>query len=112
MDLNGWTENPGRNRRAAIDRAERALESAGDDPATLVYAAHALAYFGENIDAVIALVDRALALNPSFAGGWLMSAQIRIWAGQLDLAIAHAGRAIRNPVLQHPGPGQAASTEG
>ena len=103
IDLNGWTENPGRNRRAAIDRAERALESAGDDPATLVYAAHALAYFGENIDAVIALVDRALALNPSFAGGWLMSAQIRIWAGQPDLVIAHAGRAIRLSPCDFPG---------
>jgi adenylate cyclase len=75
-----------------------ALESAGDDPIALVYAAHPLAYFGENIGAVIALVDRALALNPSFARGWLVSAQIRIWAGQLDLAIAHVGRAMRlNP---------------
>jgi TolB-like protein/class 3 adenylate cyclase/tetratricopeptide (TPR) repeat protein len=104
IDLNGWTENPGQNRRAAIDRAERALESAGDDPGTLVYAAHALAYFGENIDAVIALVDRALALNPSFARGWLLSAQIRIWAGQLDLAIAHVGTAIRLSPRDLPGP--------
>jgi adenylate cyclase len=104
IDINGWTENPGQNRRAAIDRAERALESAGDDPGTLVYAAHALAYFGENIDAVIALVDRALALNPSFARGWLMSAQIRIWAGQLDLAIAHVGTAIRLSPRDLPGP--------
>jgi adenylate cyclase len=95
MDVNGWTEELGQNRRAAIGCAERALESAGDDPVTLVYAAHALAYFGENIDAVIALVDRALALNPSFARGWLLSAQIRIWAGQLDLALEHAGRAMR-----------------
>jgi TolB-like protein len=104
IDLNGWTENPGQNRRAAIDSAERALESAGDDPGTLVYAAHALAYFGENIDAVIALVDRALALNPSFARGWLLSAQIRIWAGQLDLAIAHVGTAIRLSPRDLPGP--------
>jgi TolB-like protein/class 3 adenylate cyclase len=103
IDLNGWTEDRGQNRRAAIDCAERALESAGDDPVTLVYAAHALAYFGENIDAIIALVDRALALNPSFAGGWLMSAQIRIWAGQPDLAIAHVGRAIRLSPRDYPG---------
>ena len=93
----------GQNRRAAICCAERALESAGDDPVTLVSAAHALAYFGENFDAVIALVDRALALNPSFARGWLMSARIRIWAGQLDLAIAHAGRAIRLSPRELPG---------
>ena len=103
LDLNGWTEDRGQNRRDAIDRAARALESAGDDPVTLVYAAHPLAYFGENIDAVLALVDRALALNPSFGGGWLMSAQIRVWAGQLDLTIEHVGRAIRLSPRDHPG---------
>ena len=102
-DLNGWTEDRGENRRAAIDRAERGLESAGDDPVTLVYAAHALAYFGEDIGAAIALVDRALALNPSYAGGWRMSAQIRIWAGQLDLVIAHVGRAMRLSPRDAPG---------
>jgi adenylate cyclase len=103
IDLNGWTENRERNRRAAIEHAERALEAAGDDPDTLVYAAHALAYFGENIDAMLALVDRALGLNPSFALGWVMSAQLRIWAGQPDLAIEHVERAMRlNPrVLSH-----------
>jgi len=103
MDVNGWTEELGQNRRAAIGCAERALESAGDDPVTLVLAAHALAYFGENFDAVIGLVDRALAFNPSFSRGWLMSARIRIWAGQLDLAIAHAGRAIRLSPRDRPG---------
>jgi tetratricopeptide (TPR) repeat protein len=103
MDVNGWTEELGQNRRAAIGCAERALESAGDDPVTLVLAAHALAYFGENFDAVIGLVDRALAFNPSFARGWLMSARIRIWAGQLDIAIAHAGRAIRLSPRDLPG---------
>ena len=103
MDVNGWTEELGQNRRVAIGCAERALESAGDDPVTLVLAAHALAYFGENFDAVIGLVDRALAFNPSFSRGWLMSARIRIWAGQLDLAIAHAGRAIRLSPRDRPG---------
>jgi adenylate cyclase len=103
MDVNGWTEELSQNRRAAIGRAERALESAGDDPVALVLAAHALAYFGENFDAVIGLVDRALAFNPSFARGWLMSARIRIWAGQLDLAIAHAERAIRLSPRDLPG---------
>jgi len=103
MDVNGWTDELGQNRRAAIGCAERALESAGDDPVTLVLAAHALAYFGENFDAVIGLVDRALAFNPSFARGWLMSARIRIWAGQLDLAIAHAERAIRLSPRDLPG---------
>jgi tetratricopeptide (TPR) repeat protein len=44
---------------------------------------------------MIALVDRALALNPSFARGWYMSGQIRIYAGQLDLAIEHVKTSLR-----------------
>jgi adenylate cyclase len=54
-----------------------------------------LAYFGENIDAMIALVDRALALNPSFARGWFRSGVLRIWAGQPDLAIEHIEISLR-----------------
>ena len=34
IDTNGWAENRAQDRSAAIDRAERALESAGDDPDT------------------------------------------------------------------------------
>ena len=55
----------------------------------------ALACFGEDIDAMIALVDRALAFNPSYARGWHISGFLRLWTGQTDLAIEHAGRALR-----------------
>jgi len=36
-----------------------------------------LAYFGEDIGAMMGLLDRALALNPSFARGWYLSGIIR-----------------------------------
>jgi adenylate cyclase len=58
-----------------------------DDPGVLANAAYALAYFGEDIGAMMALVDRALALNPSFARGWYISGVIKLWAGQPDIAI-------------------------
>jgi adenylate cyclase len=58
----------------------------------------ALAYFGEDIDAMVSLVDRALALNPSFARGWHTSGVLRIWAGQTDIAIEHIKTSLRlNP---------------
>jgi hypothetical protein len=41
--------------------------SGGDDPGVLANAVDALFYFGEDLGAMMALVDRALALNPSFA---------------------------------------------
>jgi TolB-like protein len=77
------------------DFARRALEVAGDDPGVLANAAYTLASFGEDIGAMMALVDRALALNPNFAHGWFISGILRVWAGQPDLAIDHAETALR-----------------
>ena len=83
------------DRLKGIDFARRALEVAGDDPGVLVHAAFALAYFGEDIESMIALVDRGLALNPNFAGGWWISGILRLWAGQPDIAIEHAEASLR-----------------
>ena len=44
---------------------------------------------------MIGLVDRALALNPSFARGWFVSGILRLWAGQPDLAIEHVETSLR-----------------
>jgi adenylate cyclase len=83
------------DRLKGADFARRALEVAGDDPGILTNAAFALAYFGENIAAMMALVDRALALNPNFARGWHISGSLRLWAGQPDIAIEHEEAALR-----------------
>jgi len=68
---------------------------AGGDPSVLADAAMALAVLGEDLDAMIALVDRALAVNPSFARGWYISGFLRLWTGQTDLAIEHGKLALR-----------------
>jgi TolB-like protein/class 3 adenylate cyclase len=91
----GWAEEPETSRRKAIDLARQALQVAENDPGTLVNAAFALANFGEDIGAMTGLVDRALALNPSFARGWFLSGVLRIWAGQPDLAIEHVETSLR-----------------
>jgi adenylate cyclase len=83
------------DRTKGADFARRALEVAGDDPGILANAAVPLAYFGEDIGAMTALVDRALALNPSFARGWHLSGLLRMWAGQPDIAIEHVDAALR-----------------
>jgi tetratricopeptide (TPR) repeat protein len=41
------------------------------------------------------LVDRALALNPSYARGWHISGILRGWVGQSDIAIEHVQTALR-----------------
>jgi len=91
----GWAEAPETNRHKAIDLARQALQAAPNDPDTLAYAAFVLAQLGEDIGAMMGLVDRALALNPSFARGWFVSGALRLWAGQLDLAIEHAETSLR-----------------
>jgi tetratricopeptide (TPR) repeat protein len=44
---------------------------------------------------MIAVVDRALTFNPSYARGWHISGFLRLWAGQTDLGIEHAAMALR-----------------
>jgi adenylate cyclase len=95
VNLEGRSEDPEADRLKAIDFARRGLETAGDDPGILVDAAQALAYFGEDIGAMMALVDRALALNPNFARGWHIGGLLRVWAGEPDTAIEHLDAALR-----------------
>ena len=95
LEFDGWTEAPEAARRTAIDLARRALEAGENDPTVLASAAQVLASFGEDIGAMIGLVDRALALNPSFARGWHVSGFLRVLAGQPDLAIEHIETSLR-----------------
>jgi adenylate cyclase len=95
LHVNGWTNDPEFDRREGVSLARQALRVASDDPGVLIGAAHALAYFGEDIDAAIELADRALALNPSFARGWVISGTLRLWAGQPELAVDHFETSLR-----------------
>ena len=84
--------------RKGGDYARRALEVAEDDPGILANAAFALASFGEDIATMTALVDRALAQNPSYARGLYISGILSLWAGQPDTAIERLKAALRlNP---------------
>ena len=81
--------------RKGADFARRSLQVAGGDPGVFANASLALAFFGEDIGAMMTLVDRALSLNPSFARAWYVSACLRHWAGQPELAIEHAEASLR-----------------
>jgi adenylate cyclase len=87
--------DPEADRLKGVGFARRALEVAADDPGVLANAAEALAWFGEDIGAMMALVDRALALNTNYARGWHISGVIRLMAGQPDITIEHAEASLR-----------------
>jgi adenylate cyclase len=101
--IGGWAEQQETSRRKAIDLARRALEVGESETRVLVHAAFVLAELGEDIGAMIGLVDRALALNPSFARGWYVSGVLRLWASQPDLAIEHVETSLRLSPLERVG---------
>jgi TolB-like protein len=91
----GWVEQPEAHRAKAIDLAHQALQAGESDPGVLANAALVLAQFGEDIEVMTGLIDRALTINPGFARGWFRSGLIRIYAGQHDLAIGHLETSMR-----------------
>ncbi len=94
----GRTDDPEATHQKAISLARRAVRNAGDDAETLGRAAYVLAYFGEDIGAATALVDRSLDINLSFADGWRWSGWLRLWAGLPEVAIDHFERSLQlNP---------------
>jgi adenylate cyclase len=93
--VDGWAEAPETSRHKAIDLARLALRAVENDPGILANAAFVLALFGEDIGAMIGLIDRALALNPSYARGWYLSGLLRVWAGEHDLAIERVETSLR-----------------
>ena len=95
LHVNGWTDDPKGAQRAAIQSAHSALQASGEDPFVLAAAAYTLAYFGEPIAPNLELIDRALALNPSYARGWVYSGWLRLWAGEPELAVTHLMTALR-----------------
>jgi TolB-like protein/class 3 adenylate cyclase len=95
LNSDGWAEAPETTRGRGMDLARQALQVGEDDPGVLANTAFVLANFGEDIGAMIGLVDRALALNPSFARGWYVSGGLRLFAGEHDRAIEHVETSLR-----------------
>jgi adenylate cyclase len=100
LHVAGWSTDLDREKGEGVNLARRALQVTRDDPGVLAWCGYVLAYFGEDIDAAIKLLDHALTLNPSFAhgwlwSGWLWSGWLRLWAGQPELAISHFETSLR-----------------
>jgi adenylate cyclase len=84
----GWADDPDATRRQGIALSQRALQAAGDDPTVLTLVSMALIDFDQDVGPTVGLIDRALALNPGHASGWLVSGWVRVVAGDADRAIA------------------------
>jgi adenylate cyclase len=91
----GQGKGPEAHRQAALDLAHRALQASPGDAGVIANAAHIFGSLGEDIKPAIALIERALELNPSHVRGWGVSAWLRMWAGQPDIAVEHWQASIR-----------------
>jgi adenylate cyclase len=75
--------------------ARSAIADSPDDPTTLQFAALAIVYLGNDLDAAQAAIDRALVLNGNSAGVLGTSGWVHLWLGDFVAARDHFTRAIR-----------------
>jgi TolB-like protein len=95
IDIFGWSDRREQNRREAIDMAHRALKAAGDDADVLATAARGAIHFERDLTGAVALVEKAITLNPGCARAWQTSGLVRTRAGDTDLAVEHFETAMR-----------------
>ena len=89
-----WMTDSERETAEVARLARRAVELGKDDAVALCKAGHALAHVVGNYDGAIALIDRALALNPNLVVTWFSSSWVRVWSGEPEVAIDHMMRAM------------------
>ena len=77
----------------------RAVELGQNDAVALAASIHALVHLARDLDGSIALVERALLLNPNLAAVWFVGGFVRIWRGEPDEGIERIQHAMRlNPL--------------
>src|ERR1700729_1114879 len=93
--VNGWmTDRPSEIAEGGR-LARRAVDLGRDDAVALTRGGHALAHLTDDVAGGIALLDRALMLNPNLASAWFLAGFLRTWNGEPDAAIEHFARAMR-----------------
>jgi TolB-like protein len=85
--LNGWMIDRDKEIEEGAHLARRAVELGKNDAIALTRGGHALGHFGGELNGCIALVDKALVLNPNLAAAWFLGAFQRVTRGEPDVAI-------------------------
>ena len=90
-----WSDDPEQVRRRGLELAERALRLGGEDARVLCEVAVSLPGLEGRLDRAVALMDRAIALNPASAFVLMTSGSLRLKCGEPDLAAEHLESAMR-----------------
>ncbi len=73
--------NPEQEIAEGLRLARRAVELGPDDAIALARGGHAIGHFTGDLDTGIALIDRALALDPNSVTAWFLGGYMRAFAG-------------------------------
>ncbi|WP_194722084.1 winged helix-turn-helix domain-containing protein [Noviherbaspirillum malthae] len=92
--VNGWLADRPHEIAEGIRLARRAVELGKGDAVALTRSGHALGHLAGDLPGGIALVDKALVLNPNLASAWFLGGFLRLWHGETDAAIEHLTRAM------------------
>ena len=93
--LNGWMIDRAGETAEAARLARRAVELGQDDAIALTRGGHTLGVVLGDIEGAIALIDRALVLDPNFAFAWGCAGWMRACRGEPEAAIERHARAMR-----------------
>jgi TolB-like protein len=91
----GWIVGRAHESAEATRLARKAVHLGADDPVALCMGGYALALITHEFDAAAAFMDRGLTVNPNFAIGWMLSAWLRVWRSEPDLALEQLAHAMR-----------------
>jgi TolB-like protein len=86
----GWVESPRDVTAVAGAAAERAVQLDPRDARALAIAGHVRAYLFHDVEAALAMHERATALNPNLPIAWALSSCSRAYNGEHALAVGHA----------------------
>lgn len=93
--VNGWMADRESEMAEGTRLARRAVELGRSDAVALTRSGHALGHLAGDLPGGIALLDKALVLNPNLAAAWFLSAFLRLWHGETDAAIEHFAHGMR-----------------
>jgi len=97
--INRWTSNFDKEIAEGKRLVRRAVELGQNDAVALAASIHALVHLSRDLDGSLALVERALLLNPNLAAAWFVGGFVRIWRGEPDGGIERITHAMRlNPL--------------
>jgi TolB-like protein len=93
--VNGWMIDRPAEVAEGVRLARLAVTWGRDDAVALTRGGHALGHLTGDLDGGIALLDRAVLLNPNFAPAWFLGGFLRIFHGESESAMALFSRAVR-----------------